>query len=402
MSSSNQVLLNNLTFLQNLSRVSTKAVTSTWTNAQTALESIIPAPAATADSLITAYLATFNASGTPLPSTFTGFLNGFLTYAQNNGYSSAALPTSPPPLQQFTTDYENFLNSQGGDWSLIVPAPTTTDMETQFQSWYASFVANYPYSSTNGSVGDVTDFFNNAAVDLTTTAALTTGSVLTDSNGNVISPDTYPRYDALYNVLFPNGNFADRLNQFYQQEVATKGYFNPSQDISDWTQEISTEYAQSAGLNPIYGPSSLSSSNFDKTLILNTIYSLVASMMNTMQSVTAAQANRLFTLTQWQNAYTDAISQLHVFLQSDGSPLSDTGVFTDADAKSAVRTELNDYLNSNFRQNMQAYQSAVGDDAKALQSNLNQSNDAVSQQANMATAIIQELTTILTAIIPPP
>lgn len=402
MSNSNQVLLNSLTFIQNLSRVSTQTITSTWANAKTAMESVVPSTPAVADGLITGYLSTFNLSGTRLPSDFDDFMNGYLTYVQGHGFSGATLPTSPTVLSKFAVDYSDFLNSVGGDWSQIVPAPTVTDMQNQFKSWFSSFISNYPYNSSSGVVGDLNVFFTNAATDLTTTAALKTGSSLFDSNGVLISPDSYPRYEIIYGLLFPNGNFSDRITAFYNEQIAAKGFFNPSMDFSVFAREVSHEYAQAAGIHNIYGPLALDSANFEKTLILNDIYSLVATMMDTLQKVTAAQANRLFTLTQWQNAYTDAVSQLHVFLQSDSSPLSSAGVFTDADAKSAVRTQLNDYLNSNYRQNMQSYQAAVGDDAKALQSNLNQSNDAVSQQANMATAIIQELSTILSAIIPPP
>ena len=47
---------------------------------------------------------------------------------------------------------------------------------------------------------------------------------------------------------------------------------------------------------------------------------------------------------------------------------------------------------------MQSRQALVGDDAKALQSNVNQSNDAVTQQSNLGTAILQELSTLLSEI----
>lgn len=403
-SPNNQVLLNNLTFIQNLARVTTQAVTSKWTNGQAVLESIFGSTQVAADAAINLYLATFNISGTPLPSNFDDFINGFVTFAHTHGSPGATLPTSPTVLQRFTTDYQNFLNSTGGDWSQIVPGSGTASISTQFKNWFSTFLANYPYVSGSGVVGTMTAFFANAATDLTTTAAVKTGSSLFDSLGAPISEvqNPFPRYQALYDLLFPDGDFSDRISAFYDEQVANNGYFNPSQDYDKWAREITREYAASIGVSTIFGPTTLDSADFDKTLILNDIYSLVSSMMTTLQRVTAAQANRLFTLTQWQNAYTDAISQLHVFLQSDGSPLSATGIFGDNDAKAAVRSQLNDYLNSNFRQNMQSYQSAVGDDAKALQSNLNQSNDAVSQQSNMATAIIQTLSTILSAIIPPP
>ena len=113
-------------------------------------------------------------------------------------------------------------------------------------------------------------------------------------------------------------------------------------------------------------------------------------MITSLQNVAAAQAQRLTILSKWQSAYSDAMAQMHTFSQGDGS-------FLTASSQSDNRSSVNQY-NSNLLQTMQSRQALVGDDAKALQSNVNQSNDAVTQQSNLGTAILQELSTLLSEI----
>lgn len=141
-------------------------------------------------------------------------------------------------------------------------------------------------------------------------------------------------------------------------------------------------------------PTSLAVGNYTSTVILNRIFNLILTMITSLQNVAAAQANRLTFMGQWQSAYTDAMSQIHTFIK-DGNP---NQAFTDGSSASATRRDDLNRLNSNFIQTMQNRQSVVSDDAKALQSNVNQSNDAVNQQSNLGTAILQELSTLLSAI----
>ena len=141
-------------------------------------------------------------------------------------------------------------------------------------------------------------------------------------------------------------------------------------------------------------PTSLAVGNYTSTIILNRIFLLILNMITSLQKTAAAQANRLTFMGQWQSSYTDAMSQIHTFVK-DGNPLH---AFTDGSSASATRRDDLNRLNSNFIQTMQNRQSVVSDDAKALQSNVNQSNDAVNQQSNLGTAILQELSTLLSSI----
>lgn len=143
---------------------------------------------------------------------------------------------------------------------------------------------------------------------------------------------------------------------------------------------------------PPADPTSLTSGNYTSSVILNRIFNLLLKMISSLQNAAAAQANRLTFMSEWQSAYTDAMSQLHTFIKRDGLAFSE-----DTSSAAVHRDDLN-RLNSNLIQTLQNRQSVVSDDAKALQSNINQSNDAVNQQSDLGTAILQELSTLLSAI----
>lgn len=135
----------------------------------------------------------------------------------------------------------------------------------------------------------------------------------------------------------------------------------------------------------------LTSGRFTQTGILNNIFELVLNMTTIMQSAAAAQAGRLTFMAKWQKAYTDVMSQVPTFTQGGT-------YFGGADPNTTtLRNSLNNSL-SNLTQKLQNRQSVVSDDAKALQSNVNQTNDAVNAQSNLGTSIIQELSTLVGAI----
>ncbi len=142
---------------------------------------------------------------------------------------------------------------------------------------------------------------------------------------------------------------------------------------------------------PPYDPTDLKSGHYTETGILNNIFNEVIQMTTVLQDVAASQANRLNFLSQWQSAYTNAMSQVPSFTAGAG-PFSG-----DNTTDSNIRQDLN-RVSSAVTQTMQNRQSIVSDNAKALQSNVNQTNDAVNQQSNLGTSIIQEMSTLLSSI----
>lgn len=142
---------------------------------------------------------------------------------------------------------------------------------------------------------------------------------------------------------------------------------------------------------PPYDPTSLSPGKYTESGILNNIFNEIINMTTTLQDAAASQANRLNILSTWQSAYTNAMSQVPSFTYTSGP-------FTASNTTNMnIRNDLN-RIASAETQTMQNRQSVVSDDAKALQSNVNQSNDAVNAQSNLGTSIIQEMSTLLSSI----
>jgi len=137
-------------------------------------------------------------------------------------------------------------------------------------------------------------------------------------------------------------------------------------------------------------PTSLAPGDYTSTVILNRIFSLILTMITALQDATAAQANRLTFLGTWQNSYTQLNAEIPTFTQTSGSSFP-------GNMNTSQRGQLNQ-LNTTLSTTVQNRQSVVSDAAKALQSNVNQSNDAVNSQSTLGTSILQELSTLLSSI----
>ena len=221
-------------------------------------------------------------------------------------------------------------------------------------------------------------------------------------------------------------------------------------DPNPTTAEIRANYVDSTqNAQGLYG----------RPLVLDRIFSLLVDLIDALQKCAAAQANRLNILSDWQKAYTDMMNQIHAFTANNGDgsltfhvdrtedlrdlysgntiildpnvteiefdstnnivrvpytndvnfgntplginvgPLADRDDYISDSGEDATkaRSDMNT-LNTNLTQRMQGSRQVVSDDAKALQTSVNQTNDAVQQQTDMATSILQQLSTILTSI----
>jgi transposase-like protein len=139
-------------------------------------------------------------------------------------------------------------------------------------------------------------------------------------------------------------------------------------------------------------PTSLSAGDYTSTEILNTIFSDIVNTLSVLQNAAAAQANRLNFLSNWQQAYTNLMGQVHTFIENNGDYIQGSSS-SDINARNALNQ-----LNSNLIQTLQNRQSVISDASKALQSVVNQSNDAVDQQSNLGTSIIQEQSSLLSTL----
>ncbi len=310
-------------------------------------------------------------------------INNYVTQVASSG-GVATPPSGFDSLAAYTAALA--VNTDPGWQQLLGGPPSSVSINSQYQAFLNAFIS-YTGAPSNTALWD-------APTRLKWAEALAPMSTL----GADPTQPSLANYLQSYFLIFPAASLAQaqaQFQQFYNAQITQYGFFNPSVFYQTWAQTLVQTLAN--GVSPIgalpVDTTNLASGNYSKTLILNRIFSLIASMLNTLQRVAAMQANRLFILTSWQKAYTDALTQMHTFLGGDGTRLSGT-----AADQSTQRAIANDTINARLQQIMQNNRGVVGDDAQGLQSNVNQSNDTVSQQANMATAIIQELTTLLNAV----
>lgn len=143
---------------------------------------------------------------------------------------------------------------------------------------------------------------------------------------------------------------------------------------------------------PNNDPTSLHPGKYNKPLVLNRVFKLLTKMISILQAATAAQSNRLTFLTNWQQAYTDSLNQIHAFAQGNGDAIDSTST-----SDMNLRNDLNQ-VNSTYTEEIRGNRTLISNAAQGLQTNVNQGNDAVNQQTNLATSIVQEMSQILGTI----
>lgn len=216
-------------------------------------------------------------------------------------------------------------------------------------------------------------------------------------------------YQAFYNAFFMNNpNISSSINpppselfsqffaKFLQQvsgdptQTSPSGYFTPSLFYDKWTQDVMQYY-----LTNLNGSTPLNPTGADdgsqKTFVLNRIFSLLVLMIESLQKVAAAQSDRLLVYSKWQSAYTDLQNNIKFVTENDSR------FHKSLSGNASRRTDFNS-ANTSYTEIIKARKQTIADDAKNLQTQVNQSSDAVDQEASMATSILQELSSILSSL----
>lgn len=183
------------------------------------------------------------------------------------------------------------------------------------------------------------------------------------------------------------------LQGFYQQQITANGYFNPSQSFSAWVQYVQGQAGiESSGT--AFPMTTVDTSATAQVQVLNRIFALLVAMIQTLQNVTAAQADRLNFLSNWQTVYTNVINQIKTFTEGDSTYIG-TGNATSSTA--TIRNNLNQ-LNQTYVQQLTANRNIINTQAQSEQSNISSGQDAITQQTDLATAIIQQSSTLIGSI----
>ncbi len=139
--------------------------------------------------------------------------------------------------------------------------------------------------------------------------------------------------------------------------------------------------------------SSLHPGKYLEGLTMNRVYILLSMMIQSIQNVAVAQSDRLTILTDWEKAYNSKMNSVHSFVQGNNDAfISDT-----SSNSATIRQDLNN-VNSTYTEQMRSNSNIVSDDAKAQQTVINQTQDAVNNQSNLATSLVQQFATILSSI----
>lgn len=316
----------------------------------------------------------------------------------------------PAVIDQPTLTYPGDITS---DWNILTdpvvpPAnpptvlPTITSTATlnsQFVAAFTNFLQTFNYPAGGAPV----TFSYLAAQWYKFTAATVTLQIaqpplLTAANQSITGD--LPSYEDIYYAYNPGATRADfqkALVSFYNDQITQKGFFLPSQSLTAWITQNATQYNAA-----VSGTISYSLVSTDKSAIINRIINLLIAMIAVLQKVGIAQANQLTFLTSFQNVYVQLQSQVPVFSQGNKyssalgggtTPLGRAGTTAGNE-----RNQLNTVYNASVSQNLSAFRGVQQDAAKQVQSNVNQTNDSVTQQTDMSTALIQQLNGIVGSI----
>ncbi len=151
----------------------------------------------------------------------------------------------------------------------------------------------------------------------------------------------------------------------------------------------------SASSDPVFLSGSLQGNESHKTKLIGEVFSVISDMIGTLQSVAASQANRLTYYANLQQAYTNLMGNVPTVTNADLKHLN-----LSSDELNTLQNQATT-VNQALTNKLQNYRDVVTDKSQSFQSVVNQSNQEVSQQGDLATSLLQELSTILTSLYTP-
>lgn len=282
------------------------------------------------------------------------------------------------------------------------PNPTTAQIEqfkqTYFTNAFNAFLSNYTFrqvifpdqgipltnpttQSSFTTAGN--DFFNDWHSFLTARTSIDT------SGGGFANLTTYQQ---LFSAFIPQAttqDFQTALQQFYNSQVSQNGYFLPSQSLGAWITQVE---ADAATVNQT-SSTVVSPSDAQKLVVVNKLIFLLIQMIDLIQRTSATQADRLTFYANVQQAYTDLINRVPIFntgqlssvVSDSGQSIANLGQTLQADTQS-------------WSSNLQAFRDQFGTEGKAHETAVQQSGQTVNNQADLITAILQEMNTIVQTV----
>ncbi len=287
----------------------------------------------------------------------------------------------------------NFVNTT------IQELPNNITRKSFFESQASAY--NYVNWLDSGKSTAINVFLSGFANSLISNASLQVtmpnGTTQTFQNANLAS------YQQVYNAFNPGGDFATEIKAFSTQQYNSLGYFDPSRSFSTWVRQLLPDpvagYSKlSASNNYAITGSTLDGNRSEDVAIINRILALLISMIGVLQKVGISQANHLTFTTSYQKSYTALQQQIPTFGAGQLGPNGQQLVIS-PDNKNTERNTINSTISANLADNIRSLNSLQQDSAKQQQSNINQTNDAVTNQTDMATTFLQQLNTLLNSVL---
>lgn len=296
-----------------------------------------------------------------------------------NNFSGINLPPGATPTQMFDSNFQTFM-----DYVLRQGGSTTMPNYDTFMTQWESFVGP---------------------------------TAILNATGQATNSQSLLTYSEIYDVFYPPGTpqhdqFVTNLNDFINGFLGQNGggTFNPSMMIDQWFKNL---------VKGVYGtqfvstPVSLDDANFESVRILNALYRHLASMVQSIQQLTVAQAHRLDFYARMQSVYTATMLKVPVVIQnpvyadnstqnslSGQSPLnviSSSPIDSSSPEDVKRRTDFNQ-LSSAYIESLRSFRSEASDLGNQFQAAFTNSNNAVNQEISVATSILQSVNSIASVI----
>lgn len=329
-------------------------------------------------------------------------------------------PTVPTNLGDLQDLYEGLVNGQPP--LTQTPAQFISTLFTNaFNYFITSDLASQNFPATFSSSASMGSWFANNWSTFLTSISTTSASTPTTMPGlnttggipqpfgsvgqyvapalaqsvNIPNINSYSQIFFAFNPDATQADFQSFLADFYNQQVEKNGYFIPSQSLGDFfvaTVQQSKISADTLG--------SLEGNSPNSTAIIFRVFALLTSMTAILQNVASTQAEVLNFYGDLEKAYTNLTSKLPNI--GSGNVIQDSGGhYGSGDTNNSEVTQGQQMIstqNQSWGTQLRDFRSVIQSQAQQQQTAVDQSNQAVNQQASLATTLLQQMSTILTAI----
>lgn len=417
--STQDVVFNGNSFVDNLNLLLTKHIQPVT---EADLDSLSYMNTAVSGKTAAGFLSTIKTDANPFVD-WDSFLQAWKNYSGDT--STTGL------LNAFLADFKKQIgyvdgNPSGSDWYVLSEAVqgtgkgvTDATIQTFFTRSFGSFLSNYPYELVDtdsnpdtapipSNVGDATtagtNFFTNWTKFMASSTDLQTATSASDPDLNGLNLSAF---ELTYTVFFPaeggetaadvQNRFYARLKKFVDDEVkgsgggsSGNGWFIPSRSFHTWFNDIRDEFITQSSKTSVEVHTTVTPESAKRVLVIDRVLRLLITITSTLQRISASQAQHLSFLTSWTDAYTNLVTDVPQFTQGQANPIGDGSKASKAFRNNDVNPHMQSILDK-----IKARRENVQDSAKQMQTTINSTQDAANQQTQLATSLLQQLSTIL-------